>query len=297
MNRKAKAGVAIAAVILLTFVLIYTYKSARSPVPSTPADIKKSSADMRKAPTLYPGIDEVKSLNHMSFPEESNHAIVPMNIHKKASELINDLTDPELSKVERNRIEHTLGLNQDKIIDKEIRILIEDGLLDLSEQNWTGMARLMSAIRVAGLRSDSKSGENIINICTHPETNEDVRMAGYEALGYMRTDTANKFLRKELSLIQSGFFKSQIVLSLGTAEDKESSQQFLSYLNHSDPDLRDSAIIALGKIQEVRAVPKFKELYEKTTRSSKVLIVQALREIGSSDATDLLNEISKEAIN
>jgi hypothetical protein len=297
MNRKAKAGVAIAAVILLTFVLIYTYKSARSPVPSTPADIKKSSADMRKAPTLYPGIDEVKSLNHMSFPEESNHAIVPMNIHKKASELINDLTDPELSKVERNRIEHTLGLNQDKIIDKEIRIMIEDGLLDLSEQNWTGMARLMSAIRVAGLRSDSKSGENIINICTHPETNEDVRMAGYEALGYMRTDTANKFLRKELSLIQSGFFKSQIVLSLGTAEDKESSQQFLSYLNHSDPDLRDSAIIALGKIQEVRAVPKFKELYEKTTRSSKVLIVQALREIGSSDATDLLNEISKEAIN
>jgi hypothetical protein len=297
MNRKAKAGVAIAAVILLTFVLIYTYKSARSPVPSTPADIKKSSADMRKAPTLYPGIDEVKSLNHMSFPEESNHAIVPMNIHKKASELINDLTDPELSKVERNRIEHTLGSNQDKIIDKEIRILIEDGLLDLSEQNWTGMARLMSAIRVAGLRSDSKSGENIINICTHPETNEDVRMAGYEALGYMRTDTANKFLRKELSLIQSGFFKSQIVLSLGTAEDKESSQQFLSYLNHSDPDLRDSAIIALGKIQEVRAVPKFKELYEKTTRSSKVLIVQALREIGSSDATDLLNEISKEAIN
>jgi hypothetical protein len=297
MNRKAKAGVVITAVILITFVLIYVHRSARSPVSSTPPDIKKSSTNIRKAPTLYPGIDEVKSRKHMSFPEESKHAIVPKNVHRKVSTLINDLTNPKLSKVERNRIEHLLGSNQDKSIDKEIRIMLEDGLLDLSEQNRAGMARLTSAIRIAGLRTDSNSVEGIINICTHPETNEDVRMAGYEALGYMGTETANEFLRKELFLGQSGFLQSQIVLSLGTAEDRESSQQFLSYLDHPDPDLRDSAIISLGKIKEVRAVPKFKELYEKTTGSSRALIVQALRDIGSLDASDLLSKISEEAMN
>ncbi len=297
MNREAKGGVAITTVILLAIVLIYTHRPARSPVPSTRPDLQKASTGIRKTPTLYPGIDEIKSRKHMSFPEESNHAIVSESIHRKVNDLINALTDPELPKVERNRIEHMLGSKQDNSINKEIRIMLEDGLLDLSDQNRTGRARLISAIRIAGLRSDSKSIEGIINICTHPETNEDVRMAGYEALGYMGTETANEFLRKELSLGQSGFLQSQIVLSLGTSEDMESSQQFFSYLNNPDPDLRDSAIIALGKIKEVRAVPKFKDLYKKTTGSSRVLIVQALRDIGNSDATDVLNEISKDGIN
>jgi len=297
MKTKIKAGFVITASILLTIVLIYTHRLARHPISSAPADIKKSSTGMRKALTLYPGIDEVKRRKPKSFPEESTSKTVLENISGKISELINELTDPDLSKVERNRIEHTLGSITDKSIDKEIRIMLKDGLLDLSKQSRAGLARLISAIRIAGLRSDSKSVECIVTICTHPETTEAVRMAGYEALGYMGTETANEFLRKELSLDQNGFLKSQIVLSLGTAEDRKSSQKFLSYLNHPDPDLRDSAIIALGKISEVRAVPRLKGLYEKATRSSRILIVQALRDIGSSDATDILNEISKETVN
>ena len=118
-------------------------------------------------------------------------------------------------------------------------------------------------------------------------------MVGYEALGYIGTETANQFLRKEFTLAQCGFLQSQIVLSLGTAQDIKSSRQFLSLLNHPDPDLRDSVIIALGKTKEVRAVPRFKEMYAKTTESSRILIVQALKDIGSPEASDLLSEIVK----
>jgi len=252
---------------------------------------------MRKDLSQHPGISAVEGRKRVPSPKESKHGIVSGHVHRKVSALINDLADPELSKVERNRIEHMLGSNQDKRIDKEIRMMLEDGLLDLSEQSRTGMARLTSAVRIAGLRSDTKSVEGIINVCTHPEADEEVRMAGYEALGYMGTKNAKGFLRKELSLDQGRFLQSQIVLSLGTAGDTESSGQFLSYLNRPDPDLRDSAIIALGRIKEARAVLEFKEIYENTTGSSRVLIVQALKDIGSSDATDLLNEISKEATN
>ena len=297
MNNQVKAGIVITAIILLAFVLIYAHRSARSPVPTTRPGIKKSSVDMRKDMPQHPGISAVKGRKHVPSPKESKHRTVSGHIHRKVSALINDLANPELSKVERNRIEHMLGSNQDKRIAKEIGMMLEDGLLDLSEQSRTGMARLMSAVRIAGLRSDTKSVEGIINICTHPEADEEVRMAGYEALGYMGTKNARGFLRKELSFGQSGFLQSQIVLSLGTAGDTESSGQFLSYLNRPDPDLRDSAIIALGRIKEARAVLEFKEIYKNTTGSSRVLIVQALKDIGSSDATDLLNEISKETIN
>lgn len=297
MGKKTKTGIVITSAILMTFALISIHRSAKSPAPLTSLNLPKASIDKRKTSTLYPQIDGFEGQKHISFQERSGRTMVQENIHGEVSALINELTDPELSEVERNHIEHMLGSKKDKNIDKKIRIMLEDGLLDLSDQNRTVTARLMSAIRIAGLRSDAKSVSDIIKICSLPQINEDVRTAGYEALGYIGTETATEYLRNELSLGQEGFLQSQLVLSLGTAGDRKSSQQFLSYLNYPDPDLRDSAIIALGKIKEVRAVPKFKELYKKTTEPSKVLIVQALRDIGSSDAFEVLNKIFKEAIN
>ena len=177
MNNQVKAGIVITAIILLAFVLIYAHRSARSPVPTTRPGIKKSSVDMRKDMPQHPGISAVKGRKHVPSPKESKHRTVSGHVHRKISALINDLADPELSKVERNRIEHMLGSNQDKRIAKEIGMMLEDGLLDLSEQSRTGMARLMSAVRIAGLRSDTKSVEGIINICTHPEADGEVEGA------------------------------------------------------------------------------------------------------------------------
>ncbi len=217
----------------------------------------------------------------------------PQGLSRKLMGYVAALSDPGISAVERNHIEHELGSLQDRALDETIRTMLEDGLLDLADKSGTGIERLVSAIRIAGLRSDTASVNSIIQICSHPEATEEMRMAAYEALGYMRTAEAKVFLREELSHEQDGFVLSQIVLSLGIAGDSESSSRFLEYLKSPDPDLRDSAIIALGSIKEERAVPEFKKIYGNSADSSKVLILQALKDIGNSGASALIQQLAK----
>jgi len=62
MNKQVKTGIAITAIILLAFVLIYGHRSARSPVPTTQPGIKKSTIDMQKDMPQYPGITEFTAI-------------------------------------------------------------------------------------------------------------------------------------------------------------------------------------------------------------------------------------------
>ena len=242
---------------LLLFLLIFAIclGGFLTHISKDDATVKKYSQGVSKQEET-----SFKSKESLDFEEQTKekktakkilHTKEPMQegIVKAAEDLINRLIDSELSEVERNRIEHVLGADQDKEIDKEVRIMLEDGLMDLSEQNETGTERLTSAMRIAGLRSDDISTTNLIHICEHSDASEDVRIAGYEALGYIGTEQAVDYLRKALSKEQDEFVLSQIVLSIGTAKDTESSSKLIAYLDSSDPDLRNSAIIALTSMK------------------------------------------------
>ncbi len=300
MKHRIKTGLVIGAIILTACIIVYITVTKRAPVTTTKALKTKAPVKRDTALTGKPSLPEIRhtgptdlKARDMPASERSSRKVTADKAKEKVSALINRLADPELSVVERNRIEHVLGASKDKKIANKIRLMLEDGFLDLSDQSGTGKERLMSAIRIAGLRADGASVDNIIHICTHAGADEDVRMSGYEALGYIGDDTSRQFLRKELSYGREGFVQSQIVLSLASAGDSKSSGQFISYLKSSDPDLRDSAIIALGRIKETSAVKEFKKMYEATTQSSRVLIAQALKDIDSPDANALMEQLTK----
>ena len=299
MKAHIKVGLTIGSALLFIYFVIYAYRSQCSHTSTLPPERTgspvKAVKETPSSPTIKAAqteMSEKKGLLSSPVAKGSKDG-VSVRDQEKIHVMINNLADPKISKVERNRIEHELGSSPEKAIDKEIRVMLEDGLLDLSNQSGIGIERLISAIRIAGLRSDTDSLKDIIHICTHPEAREDVRMAGYETLGYMGTEEAKAFLREELSHGQDGFVRSQIVLSLGSAEDMESSSRFLTYLKSPDPDLRESAIIALGRVRDARAVPEFKKIYKDTTESSRVLILQALKDIGSPDANALMEQLTK----
>lgn len=299
MKAHMKAGLTIGGILLSIYFVIYAYRSHDSHTsmlfPERTGSPVQAVKEMPSSPTIKAaGTELSENKGLLSSPvAKGSKDRASVQDREKIKAMINNLADLNISRVERNRIEHELGSSPEKAINKEIRVMLEDGLIDLSDQSGMGIERLISAIRIAGLRSDTDSLKDIIHICTHPESTEDVRMAGYEALGYMGTEEATAFLREELSHRQDGFVRSQIVLSLGSAEDMESSSRFLTYLKSPDPDLRESAIIALGRLRDARAVPEFKKIYEDTTESSRALIVQALKDIDSPDANALMQQLTK----
>lgn len=211
----------------------------------------------------------------------------------------------KLSAVERDYLENLLAQTRGREIDRMLEEMIDDGFMDLSltgeelpkneAEGFKEAAtnRLNSAIRVMGLRGNSTTVGTIIDIASHYNAEESTVRASYEALGYLGTSQGVAFLSSELNTQKNPFLKSEIVLSLTTAGSSSNIDRYLSYLNSSHTDLRNSAIVALGAAKEERAVAPFSKMFSEAHYSSKILIVQALGKINSGSARDLLNEISK----
>jgi len=208
----------------------------------------------------------------------------------------------KLTDVERNKLEHDLASSEEEGVDEMVSEMLEDGFMDLSvdEDGDDGItvpgianARMNSAIRVAGLRGDESAVDNIIGLASHEKAEESTVRASYEAMGYIGNDKAKSYLNKELNSQTNPFLKSEIILSLSTANDTSNIDKYLRYLNGNDPDLRNSAIIALGSAKENRAVEPFGNIFPRTNRSSQVLIVQALYKIDTGDAQNLLEKLKK----
>ena len=211
----------------------------------------------------------------------------------ESGKLLEALADANLTGVERNQIEHLLAAGTDESIDVKIRAMLEDGLVALSEPGTLNDGRLMSAVRVAGLREDKQAVDAIMQVCSHPNADEGIRLFGYEAFGYIATDGARQFLRQSFSTEPDEYLKSRIVLSLGISKDSASADRILPLLKSPDPDIRQSAIVALGKMQDQRAVAAFKNMYKDAQQPARVLIAKALKDIDTDEAAAALREIEQ----
>lgn len=280
--------------VVIGFILVAVYfmvrendKSVSDAKPSYVAIAKRSgkiSEDLteKEKDRLPSVVFKTKSGPGTSIPETA-----------ESGKLLEALADVNLTGVERNRIEHLLAAGPDENIDVKIRAMLEDGLVALSEPETLNAGRLMSAVRVAGLREDKQAVDAIMQVCSHPNADEEIRLFGYEAFGYIATDGARQFLRQSFSTEPDEYLKSRIVLSLGISKDSASADRILPLLKSPDPDIRHSAIVALGKMLDNRAVEAFKIMYKDAQQPARVLIAKALKDIATDEAAAALREIEQ----
>jgi HEAT repeat protein len=264
---------------------------------------------LRSAQSEKPGDLKQKAfLKHDSAANSlSNHSSSGLDEkydELSTSELVSLLAS-DLTDIERNYLEHLLAESSDEEVDSVLGEMVDDGFMDLSldgdefnenegeEFLIAATNRMNSAIRVSGLRGKTSAIGNIIDIASHHNAEESTVRACYEALGYLGTKASLDYLSSELKSQKNPFLKSEIILSLSTGGNTSNIDLYLSYLKNRDPDLRNSAIVALGEAGEERAVEPFGKIFSTTDSSSRVLIVQALNKINSASAHNLLDQISK----
>ncbi len=330
-NRSFKLGILIIAIfagiyILLSYVTSQNKEKnpipvqSETPVSSKPRDSDldpvfrnnsgsaqssaplKSSTEKRVSPT-----DQKPNIKKESnpAPDEAPLSELEKKYGKLSAEDILRLLASNLSDIDRNYLEHLLAQSQDQDMDETLHEMIDDGFIDLSLESEdlseeggaefmdAAVRRMNSAIRVAGLRGQTSTVPNIIEIASHYNADESTVRTCYEALGYLSTKAGQDFLSAQLKEQQNPFLKSEIILSLSTTGNRDNIKLYLSYLKSRDTDLRNSAIVALGDAREEQAVEPFADIFNSTDHSSKVLIVQALNKIDSAPSRDLLEQIAK----
>ncbi len=218
--------------------------------------------------------------------------------HKKREIL--QLFSADLPGYERDYLENILAQVKDQQIDKLLDRILHDGYLNLTTggENNEGSVfqtaatkRLNSAIRVTGKRENKEAVGDIIDIASHQNVKESTLRACYEALGYLQTNQAKSYLRGQLNRQKNPFLKSIIIHSLTRAGSPLNTDLYVSLLRSYDPDLRNSAIVALGESGAEKAVDHFGKMFARTSYSSKILIVEALKKIGTVPAEELLEKL------
>ncbi len=292
-------------VLILAAILYLLVSNKEDPASEIPVDQLKRSQTSK--PIQNQTNKYLKSTKFVKADVDLSTSL--SDLKSKFSQLcpkgIIQLFSSDLSSMERNYLEHLLAKSQQEEVDGLLDGMLEDAFVDLStkEEELNAIEdavflaastnRMNSIIRAIGLRGNTDAVGNIIDIASHHNAEESTIRICYEAIGYLGTEKGKRFLLSELRKRKNPIIKSEIVLSLTKAGGAASVKRYLSYLKSRNPDLRNSAIVALGESKDEKAVDAFSKLFFTTSYSSQVLIVQALKKIGSDSSQNLLKRISQ----
>lgn len=269
------------------------------------ATIETSS---KQSDNYSPGKDgkysvKAKNKSDLTSPEENELSVSELDRkykRHKTKEIL-QLFSADLSSNERDYLENVLAQSKDQQIDKLLDKMMHDGYLNLttgrkdtedSVFQAAATNRMNSAIRVTGKRGNKEAVGEIIDIASHQKVKESTLRACYLALGYLGTTQAKSYLRGQLRRQKNPFLKSVIIRSLTRAGSSGNTELYVSLLRSHDTDLRNSAIVALGDSKADAAVAPFGKMFARTSHSSKILIVKALKKIGTVQAEELLEKLS-----
>lgn len=177
-------------------------------------------------------------------------------------------------------------------------ISLEDELLSFSsEENTKEFKKLNESIKTVSKKRIKRATPHLIQIIkTLKEKDQigDTIILAYQALGQIGTEESINFLKEEVQEETDQFLLANSILALAEAGDKSQEQNIISYLNSSDVDLKQSAILSLGLIKSDSAVTSLIGSYQTSSESSKMLIIQSLAQINTDESIAFLKKVASE---